>query len=279
MIAQQEFNHQNIQYIFRWEKDHHKKFDFPKQMDAKITQYYSKIMEKDIPDELFETPTITRVSSFKLKNLTRGAIPTIRDKFIQQELVKVVKRKNVSQTNTLIERISEYVDNVYSVYSKNGYTQKPSHDTVIHNLLIKNEAALSQETPIWNPFDYHRPKSSQQRLGSLPVTVNVQHLIKRPLIAGDFTGHIDLILYDKKTQQLIISDYKPEGEFIRSLPQVAFYGLYIKKLFQLPEVHCVSFNKDELWIYNPEILRNELPEHIATYTSEEFEWMKFVSQF
>ena len=69
----------------------------------------------------------------------------------------------------------------------------------------------------------------------------------RPL----FNGHIDLILIIDDI--IYVCDYKPEEtpipettrlsySFKRSIPQVASYALVLKKLFDINDTICITFN-------------------------------------
>jgi hypothetical protein len=142
---------------------------------------------------------------------------------------------------------------------------------VCRNLLIVNDAALSMETPIWSPLNFQSPGSCRDRLQTqLPVGVKTKAPVN--ITCAKFTGHMDLILYSAQDDTLIISDYKPEGNFLYSLPQIATYGLFVKKLFRFPRIMCMSFNQEEAWIYNPELLKRELPEYIAQFGNTKQEW-------
>ena len=62
-----------------------------------------------------------------------------------------------------------------------------------------------------------------------------------------------------------VVDYKPEGKFIFSLPQVATYGLLIKKILKLGQIKCISFNKAEAWEYDPELLLKDIRDYLSSY--------------
>ena len=77
---------------------------------------------------------------------------------------------------------------------------KPNHEHVLKHILREDDKSLATEIPIWTK----NPKS--------------------------VTGHIDLLRNDGNVIQVV--DYKPEGNFVRSIPQVAYYGFIIKKKFK-----------------------------------------------
>ena len=89
------------------------------------------------------------------------------------------------------------------------------------------------------------------------------------------TGHIDLVQIEGNTLKVI--DYKPEGRFLISLPQVATYGLLMKSKFNLDNVKCISFNKNNGWEYNPEILLSKVKNYLISHKIEERDWESFVN--
>ena len=91
------------------------------------------------------------------------------------------------------------------------------------------------------------------------------------------TGHIDLLLYDDNGNNLIIADYKPEGYFLRSLPQIAFYALILRRILNIEDlnVKCLSFNKDKAWIYKPEILK-EINEEMKKFGNPKLKWRRIL---
>jgi hypothetical protein len=100
---------------------------------------------------------------------------------------------------------------------------------LLKNILIKDEDSIAIEVPIWSK-------------------------IKERTI----TGHIDLVQIENNTIKII--DYKPEGKFLFSLPQVAMYGLLIKKILHISDLNCITFNKNLVWEYKPEILLTDVSE-------------------
>jgi len=100
----------------------------------------------------------------------------------------------------------------------------------VQDYLLKNDpAAVAMEVPVWSGF---------LRL----------------------TGHIDLIRI--RPEWLEVVDYKPEGNFLRSMPQVAVYSYLLDSCYptlKLEDMRCVSFNEREAWIYSPAVLRQLAP--------------------
>ena len=130
--------------------------------------------------------------------------------------------------------LPNYAQKVYESYKENQIFKKPGHDPVLKNILIKDKDAIAIEVPIWKKY-------------------NEQAFL---------TGHIDLIQI--KDNHVRVIDYKPEGKFLISLPQVSIYGLLFKKLIKLDEVKCISFNKDEAWEYDPEILLTDINKYLTS---------------
>jgi hypothetical protein len=75
---------------------------------------------------------------------------------------------------------------------------------------------------------------------------------------------------------IIVADYKPENHFLRSLPQVATYGLFIKKMLKLEKIRCISFSKDKLWLYDPEIIKKQIPYYIERFGNPNLIWRYLV---
>lgn len=74
------------------------------------------------------------------------------------------------------------------------------------------------------------------------------------------TGHIDLLRICPECIEVV--DYKPEGNFLRSMPQVAVYSYLLDSCYptlRFEDLRCVSFNEKEAWIYSPEVLRELAP--------------------
>jgi hypothetical protein len=70
------------------------------------------------------------------------------------------------------------------------------------------------------------------------------------------TGHVDLVRICPDCIEVI--DYKPEGSFLRSMPQVAAYSYLLDSCYpslKIDGMRCVSFNEKEAWAYSPEVLR------------------------
>lgn len=272
MIDEHTYIHQGINYTFRVAKDRFNGISLAKSVEGNFRSYYTKIMSGAIPQELFNDPLVMRCSSFRLSGLRRGAIPQLSQDFIERGLIQVIKRRPVKSVKDPIAQIPGMVAEVFTQFKKNGFSEKPGHDTILRNLLIRNEAAVSMETPIWNPYQFRAKIKPIPNQSVLPIVTSTKlpDLSKEPR----FTGHIDLVLYSQADNCIIISDYKPEGEYLRSLPQVAFYGLYFQYQFRLAKIKCMSFNKEDAWVYDPNILTKEIAIELPKYGTSIYPWQR-----
>ncbi|MFX0146506.1 MAG: hypothetical protein ACFE8E_02030, partial [Candidatus Hodarchaeota archaeon] len=88
------------------------------------------------------------------------------------------------------------------------------------------------------------------------------------------TGHIDLIQIQDNTIKVI--DYKPEGNFMYSLPQVATYGLLLKSVLNIDHIRCISFNKSCAWEYDPNILLSDIKEYLKLRNIDNRLWEQYI---
>jgi hypothetical protein len=116
---------------------------------------------------------------------------------------------------------------------------------VLKHLLINNKNSIATEIPVWRP----------------PPT--------------PCTGHIDLLQISE--EETIVVDYKPEGNFMRSLPQVAFYGFLLGHNLKLSNVTCISFNDKDAWQYEPSILSEEVDPSLEKYRGAPTPWVTFIN--
>ena len=218
MIKRRDFIHQNIRYSFNWNLKNHKEklnqLHSNREDFKRLGTYLKRIYQGSIPNNLFNTKDITRVSQFKVKGLKNGFLRSFSKNLIREGKIQKLDSNS---------KLPKFAQKVYEIYHYNQINKNPGHDTILKNILIKDEDSIAIEVPIW--------------------TMNKKKFI---------TGHIDLIQIEDNSIKII--DYKPEGNFLFSLPQVATYGLLIKELIHVEELSCISFNKNAAWEYNPEIL-------------------------
>ncbi len=139
---------------------------------------------------------------------------------------------------------SKIARKVMQNYRTSGFTTKPGHEPVLKYLLINHKNTIACEVPVW-----HMPPKS-------------------------ITGHIDLLQIAE--DEVMVVDYKPEGNFMRSLPQVAFYGYLLGKNLTLDKVTCISFNDKEAWKYSPQILVEDLNYLLEKYQQVSVPWLPFI---
>ena len=234
--------HRKIPYAFNWnENNHNQKVSqlFGNQNEIKrLSYFFNKIHHGDIPNNLFNSIDSPRISQFKIKGIKHTFLSSFSKKLIRQGIVSHLDSQS---------KLPSYVQNVYSTFRKNEIKKIPGHEPVLKNILIKDRNSVAIEVPIWKEYE------------------------------GKFiTGHIDLVQIVNDT--IIIADYKPEGKFLVSLPQVAAYGLLIKSILNLSKIKCVSFNKKEAWEFDPEILKVEVKEFLEFHSINERPWEKFIDE-
>lgn len=192
----------------------------------KLGIFLKRIYQGAIPDNLFNMKSIARASQFRITGLKNSYVKSLSKKLIRKEKIKLYNEDY---------KLSKFAQNVFLNYQKNQIKKIPGHEPILKNILIKDKDSIAIEVPIW-------------------YKNNVKNL----------TGHIDLIQIDNNRIKVI--DYKPEGKFFYSLPQVATYGLLIKKLIKTEELTCISFNKNKAWEYKPELLlSSDLKEYLMLH--------------
>ncbi|MFW9949825.1 MAG: hypothetical protein ACFFKA_06855 [Candidatus Thorarchaeota archaeon] len=241
MLKKRIFIHQNIPYAFNWNIVNHK---------AKISQvnprrkefimlgtYFKRVYQGDIPNYLFNTREYHRISQFKI----RGIKPSFLDSF-SKKLIRDGKIMPFDSDSNL----PRYAQKVFQSFKSHEISRSPGHEPILKYILIKDKNSLAIEIPIWKKFT-----------------------------STYLTGHIDLIQIQGNTIKVI--DYKPEGNFLYSIPQVASYGLLIKSRFNLKDVKCISFNRREAWEFDPLILLNEIREYLHNHGSKDPIWNDYLS--
>jgi len=240
MLKKKLFLHQNIPYAFNWNIVHHKAKlvqDDPNREEFRILgTYFKKVYQGIIPNDLFNLRSIPRVSQFKIRGLKPAFMASFSKSLIREGKIELHDSDS---------RLPKFVKNVFEAYKTNEIKKKPGHEPILKNILIRDQNSVAIEIPIWKK-------------------------IKNNYV----TGHIDLIQIENGLVKVI--DYKPEGNFLLSLPQVATYGLFIKSMFNLHEVKCISFNKKEAWEYDPHILLADVKEYLVSQRIIEREWEEFL---
>ena len=234
------FIHQNIPYSFNWNKQHHK--EIYSQITAnreelnKLKEHFKRVYDGMIPNNLFNSRNLPRISQFKIKGIKTAFIRSFSKKLIRSGKIKY------HDSNS---KLPQQVQKVIDIYKVNGITGVPGHEPILKNILIKDNNSIAIEVPVWNEA-------------------------KSKLI----TGHIDLIQIEDDVVKVI--DYKPEGNFLFSLPQVAMYGFLVKSKLNINNLRCISFNKEEAWEYDPNILISDIKDYLISHRINERPWENFL---
>ena len=185
-----------------------------------------------IPNNLFNSRNLPRVSQFKIRGIKTAFIRSFSKKLIRAGKIQL------SDSNS---KLPQYVQKVIYNYKINHIAGEPGHEPILKNILIKDKNSIAIEIPIW--------KEAPDKL---------------------ITGHIDLLQVEKGVVKVI--DYKPEGNFLLSLPQVAIYGYLLKSKLNIKNLKCVSFNKREVWEYDPTILISDIKDYLISYQINKRPW-------
>ncbi len=232
--------HQNIPYSFNWNKKHHK--DIYSQITTNreelniLRLHFKRIYEGMIPNKLFNSRNLPRISQFKIRGLKSAFIRSFSKRLIRSGKIKY------HDSNS---KLPQQVQKVMDIYKVNRIPKVPGHEPILKNILIKDKKSIAIEVPIWDEAE------------------------KRSI-----TGHIDLIQVENDVVKVI--DYKPEGKFIFSLPQVAMYGILLKSKLNIRNLKCISFNKEEAWEYDPNILISDIKDFLITHRIIERPWEKYL---
>ncbi len=234
------FVHQNIPYSFYWNIINHKaKFS---QITANrkelnnLKMHFKRICQGLIPNDLFNSQNLPRVSQFKIRGIKLALIRSYSKKLI---------RAGKIQFHDANSKLPSYAQKVYDNFKDNIINKEPGHEPILKNILIKDKNSIAIEVPIWN--------EEKNRI---------------------ITGHIDLIQIENDTIKVI--DYKPEGKFLLSIPQVAMYGLLLKSKLNLKKLKCISFNKEAAWEYNPDILLTDVRNYLISHRINVRPWEDFI---
>jgi len=234
------FVHQNIPYSFNWNKTHHK--EKYSQIIAnrdelnRLKEHFKRVYEGSIPNKIFNSRDFPRISQFKIKGIKSAFVRSYSKNLIRSGKIRY---------HDINSKLPSYAQNVFDNYRVNNIEGIPGHEPILKNILIKDKDAIAIEVPIW--------------------TKKEKNVI---------TGHIDLIQVENDIVKVI--DYKPEGNFLLSLPQVAMYGFLVKSKLNLERVRCISFNKQGAWEYDPCILKTEIKDYLVSHQINEFPWEKFI---
>jgi hypothetical protein len=142
-------------------------------------------------------------------------------------------------------KLPQHAQKVMEIFKENKIPGIPGHEPILKNILIKDKNSIAIEVPVWN--------EAENKV---------------------ITGHIDLIQVENDVVKVI--DYKPEGNFLYSLPQVAMYGFLLKEKLNIKNLKCISFNKNELWEYDPLILLTDIKDYLISHRINERPWENYL---
>ncbi|MFW9781318.1 MAG: hypothetical protein ACFFFB_03450 [Candidatus Heimdallarchaeota archaeon] len=239
-IRNKVFIHQKIPYAFNWNIENHRQKISPlnpyRTEFIRLGKYFNRIYQGKIPHNLFNTRALPRVSRFKIIGL--------KSMFLRNFGKNLIKEGKIEYCDSN-SKLPQYAQIVHTNFKNNGIITNPGHGPVLKYILIKDRDSLAIEVPIWK-------KAEGKAL----------------------TGHIDLIQIQDNVIKII--DYKPEGNFMFSLPQVATYGLLLKSVLKIENVKCVSFNKNNAWEFDPNILLTDVKDYLKMHNINERVWENYI---
>ncbi len=240
MLKKKVYIHQNIPYAFNWNKEHHKEkysqITVNRTELNKLKEHFKIVYKGIIPNNLFNSQNLPRVSQFKIKGIKTAFIRSFSKKLIRSGKIKY------HDSNS---KLPQYVQKVFDNYKVNRINRVPGHEPILKNILIKDKDSIAIEVPIWNETN-----------------------------GKAITGHIDLLQVENDLVKVI--DYKPEGNFLLSLPQVAMYGYLLKSKLNIENIRCISFNKEETWEYDPGILISEIKAYLMRNQINQRPWENYL---
>ncbi len=262
-----QFFHSGIKYEFKLAKRQNVISLMPNLIQKKINGFFDLILREQIANDLFNDSKTIRCSKFRITKLKRGSHKIISEKLLSECSIHQINSSSTPKIPEFewIHNLLVITNECFEKYDKDpNYFNKPTHDSVLTAILLKLNNALSIETPIW---------LRKQR--KLTDYLNLESDNYNFSFSNSITGHIDLLLYDGIGNNLIIADYKPEGYFLRSLPQIAFYALILRRILNIRDlnVKCLSFNKEKAWIYNPEVLM-EINKEMKKFGNPKLVWRR-----
>lgn len=280
------FYHHGLEYKLLWVDERFRDPVIFDKFGNRLLQYIRFTQSNDFPETLFRKRDGLRCSSFRIKHLIphgkkKISLSLIKNQYVQQISINPEKQQNSmksypsnqtpsnqnsiqkQQTNEAIEILPKMARIWYDIFTQLD-DSNPGHEPILQKIIELHPNALAVEVPVWTTT-----LSSIQNRVIKPSPFNC-------FADSEFTGHIDLVLYDPTDSSLIIADYKPEGQFLSSLPQVATYGLVMKQVIGYSQIKCVSFSREHAWIYDPEIIRTVVIKYLKNYGDPPLEWKDII---
>jgi len=264
------FHHNGLDYVLEWVAERHIHPHLKDLFGKTLLNYYNLVDSNQYPEFLFNQKDSLRCSSFRIKHLHTNAQKKISLDLIRSGHILTLDADGTPHNPLIDGVLSEGIKKLpkmakiwFDIYSST-MDKNPGHDPILRKILDLNENALAIEVPIWT--------TTYQAV----MTKTIKMTPYSCMCDDIFTGHIDLLLYNEKDQSVIVADYKPENEFLKSLPQVSIYGLVVKRMLRYSKVKCISFSREKAWIYDPEIIRTVIPEYLQRFGDPNLEWRDLV---
>ncbi len=223
---------------FEWNKGNFEKIqdDVIKTKLNEIYQYNNK--------RLFPLGALSkynpRCSDFFIRGSQQKPISPHELQIYSKDLISDGKIEKNSQIGVkLMNYVKELEQNTKETSKFFSVNRFIKHEPILSYIVKNDKNVIGKEIFIWKPIN----DNSEPR-------INRKWFI---------TGHIDILL--TQNNKIFIADYKPdEKNFLRSLPQVASYGIILSNMLDLDmkKIKCISFNRDESWEYNPSILKDNI---------------------
>lgn len=243
------FQHQKQQYSFLYSHTRIKNIKNDNLREL-YYQYIKNISLGLFPSEQFDVNTNIRPSSLKfvgehLKDRCGTTIyrEVIKTDFIKDHLIKNNPHIEIFYYRDLVDGFyKDLLDIVHHVYDEflKKKLGRPWHEPILKKIMFEFPYAIASEVPVW-----------------------------KELKNGKFyVGHVDLNLI--KDDVFYVADLKiDEVDIIKSLAQITSYGINQKRLvfnkmnkIDPIEIRCIAFTKDEIWVFNPESLRQDIIQFI-----------------
>lgn len=257
-IGSQYYNIRGIEYDFQIHFNRFKTITYHGLHD-KIGNYYDQfLMNDDFIVNCFSNPDNPRLSSFRIKYLPRGAQQVLSQKLIKnRQIVEIYPRdsSDILKNSKIYQKLIKITNFWYNLLL-DAHGKSVGHEPILNKIILHFDPTIAVELPV--------------------VSIPRNNFAKEEIL---LTGHLDLLFWDERRKKLIVADYKPEGNFLRSLPQVAFYGLILRKILKFPDIECLSFNREKSWLYSPDILKDHLIDDLKIYSQAFFDWFIYIEDF
>ena len=231
--------HRNIPYAFNWNiRNHKQKITVPNPYRQQFVELGSYF--KAVYKGKIPNNVFNSRANPRISQFKIKGLKSVFMHSLSKKLIRAGRIKSLGPDS----KLPKYAQKVFKNF-KNDIGKRPGHDPILKNILIKDQDSIAIEIPVWKKYE---------------DTI--------------LTGHIDMIQIENNMIKVI--DYKPEGRFLMSLPQVATYGFLIKSIFNISDLSCISFNKDGAWEYKPDLLISDIKDYLLTQNVKDRDWEKYL---